>query len=59
MVSIVVRVEIDVVSPSRKEGQDRYEMPKRYVLGCERNWVLESESGKQEHLLVVAELVTC
>ena len=31
-------------------------MPKRYVLRCERNWVLESESGKEEHWLVVAEL---
>ena len=31
-------------------------MPKRYVLRCERNWVLESESGKEEHGLVVAEL---
>ena len=26
-----------------------YEMPKRNVLICERNWVLESESGKEEH----------
>ena len=47
MVSIVVRVDIDVISPRRKEGG--YEMPKRYVLRCERNWVLESESGKEEH----------
>ena len=31
-------------------------MPKRYVLRCERKWVLESESGKEEHRLVVAEL---
>ena len=31
-------------------------MLKRYVLRCERNWVLESESGKEEHWLVVAEL---
>ena len=32
-------------------------MPKMYVLRCERNWVLESESGKQDHwLVVVAEL---
>ena len=31
-------------------------MPKRYVLRYERNWVLESESGKEEHLLLVAEL---
>ena len=31
-------------------------MPKRYVLRCERNLVLESESGKEEHRLVVAEL---
>ena len=29
-------------------------MPKRYVLRCERNWVLESKSGKEE--LVIAEL---
>ena len=31
-------------------------MPKRYVLRCERNWVLESESVKEEHWLVIAEL---
>ena len=31
-------------------------MPKRYVLRCEQNLVLESESGKEEHGLVVAEL---
>ena len=31
-------------------------MPKRNVLRCERNWVLESESGKEEHWLVIAEL---
>ena len=31
-------------------------MPKSYVLRWERNWVLESESGKEEHWLVVAEL---
>ena len=31
-------------------------MSKRNVLRCERNWVLESESGKEEHSLVVAEL---
>ena len=31
-------------------------MPKRYVLKCERNWVLESESDKKELWLVVAEL---
>ena len=31
-------------------------MPKRYVLRYERNWVLESENGKEEHWLVVAEL---
>ena len=36
-------------SPSGKEGLGGYEMPKRYVLRCERNWVLESESGKEEH----------
>ena len=30
--------------------------PDRYVLRCERNWVLESESCKEEHGLVVAEL---
>ena len=29
-------------------------MPKRYVLRCERNWVLESESDKEEDSLVVA-----
>ena len=28
-------------------------MPKRYVLRCERNWVLESESDKEEDWLVV------
>ena len=33
-----------------------HEMPKKFVLRCERNWVLASESGKEEHLLVVAEL---
>ena len=31
-------------------------MPKRYVLRCERNWVLESESDKEEDWLVVAAL---
>ena len=31
-------------------------MPKRYDLRCERNLVLESESGKEKHWLVVAEL---
>ena len=31
-------------------------MSKRNVLRCERNWVLESESGNEEHCLVVAEL---
>ena len=31
-------------------------MPKGYVLRCERNWVLESESGKEKHWLVIAEL---
>ena len=31
-------------------------MPKMYVLRCERNGVLESESGKEEKWLVVAEL---
>ena len=31
-------------------------MPNRYVLRCERNWILESERGKEEHLLMVAEL---
>ena len=31
-------------------------MPKRYVLRCGRNWVLESESDKEGHWLVVAEL---
>ena len=45
-----------MVSPSRKGGQCGYEMPKGYVLRCERNWVLESESGKEEHCIVVEEL---
>ena len=49
MVCIVVRVEVDVVSPRMKEGYGGYEMPKMYVLRSERNWVLESESGKEEH----------
>ena len=31
-------------------------MPKKYVLRCERNWVLESESGKEEDWLVGAAL---
>ena len=31
-------------------------MPKKYVSRCERNWVLDSESGKEGNLLVVAEL---
>ena len=31
-------------------------MPKRYVLRSERNWVLGSESGKEEDGLVVAGL---
>ena len=31
-------------------------MSKRNVLRCERNWVLESESSKEEHGLLVAEL---
>ena len=38
-----------MVSPSRKEGYGGYEMLKIYVLKCERNWVLESGSGKEEH----------
>ena len=28
---------------------------RKCVLRFERNWILESESGKEEHLLVVAE----
>ena len=31
-------------------------MQKMYVLRCERNWVLESESDKEEDWLVVAAL---
>ena len=31
-------------------------MPKRNILRCEQNWVLEGESDKKEHWLVVAEL---
>ena len=31
-------------------------MPKICVLRWERNWVLESESGKEEHWVAVAEL---
>ena len=31
-------------------------MPKMYVWRCERNWVLESESDKEEDWLVVAAL---
>ena len=31
-------------------------MPKRYILRWERNLVLESDSGKEEHWLVVSEL---
>ena len=31
-------------------------MPKRYVLRCERNWILESESDKEEDWLVDAAL---
>ena len=31
-------------------------MPKMYVLRCEQKWILESESGKEEHWLVVAQL---
>ena len=31
-------------------------MPKKYVLICERNLVLENESDKEEHCIVVAEL---
>ena len=32
---------------SRSMCSGGYEMLKRYVLRCERNWVLESESGKE------------
>ena len=46
----------DVVSPSRKEGYGGYEMPKRYVLRWERNWVIECESSKEEQWLLVAEI---
>ena len=31
-------------------------MLKRYVLRCERNWVLECKSGKEEQILVIVEL---
>ena len=31
-------------------------MLKRYILRWERNWILERESGKKEHLVVVGEL---
>ena len=58
MVYTAVRVEIDVVSPSWKEGYGGYEMPNRYVLRWERNRVLKSESGKEEHWLVILELET-
>ena len=56
MVYIAVRVEIDEVIPSRKEGYGEYEMRKRQVLRWERNWVLENESGKDKHCLVVVKL---
>ena len=45
-----------MVSQRRKEDSGEYKMPKRYVLRWERNGVLESDSGKKEHWLAVAEL---
>ena len=50
MVYIVVRSLLDRWGQSEQERRLRwYEIPKRYVLRCEQNWILESESGKEEH----------